>query len=132
MPGMRFRKLRIAWSVTCGIVAVLLISLWARSYPGADVLMRSGIGGQTAFTSSFGGIDYEHVYQSGAGDGSWAFWRIRHDNWNWRFKPRKLTQPCRIESDSKHFTFSVSIWFCVVLAGASSILSCPWRLFRQF
>jgi hypothetical protein len=29
---MRFRKLRIAWSVGCGIVAVLLCLLWVRSY----------------------------------------------------------------------------------------------------
>jgi len=29
---MRFRKLRIAWSVGCGIVAVLMIVLWVRSY----------------------------------------------------------------------------------------------------
>ena len=28
---MRFRKLRIAWSVTCGIACVLLIALWVRS-----------------------------------------------------------------------------------------------------
>src|SRR6478735_2894696 len=31
MGGMRFRKLRIAWSVGCGLVCVLLIVLWARS-----------------------------------------------------------------------------------------------------
>jgi hypothetical protein len=29
---MRFRKLRIAWSVVCGIGCVLLIVLWVRSY----------------------------------------------------------------------------------------------------
>src|SRR5712671_2831573 len=29
---MRFRKLRIAWSVACGIACVLLIVLWVRSY----------------------------------------------------------------------------------------------------
>jgi hypothetical protein len=29
---MRFRKLRIAFSVTCGIACVLLIVLWVRSY----------------------------------------------------------------------------------------------------
>jgi len=29
---MRFRKLRIAWSVGCGLACVLLIALWVRSY----------------------------------------------------------------------------------------------------
>ena len=33
---MRFRKLRIAWSVACGIAAVLLIALWVRSYRQRD------------------------------------------------------------------------------------------------
>jgi hypothetical protein len=34
---MRFRKLRIAFSVTCGIACVLLIALWARSYVARDM-----------------------------------------------------------------------------------------------
>jgi hypothetical protein len=35
---MRYRKLRIAWSVVCGIVAVLLVVLWVRSYSWVDGL----------------------------------------------------------------------------------------------
>jgi hypothetical protein len=34
---MRFRKLRIAWSVGCGIACVLLIVLWVRSIQHDDV-----------------------------------------------------------------------------------------------
>src|SRR6476620_8524232 len=33
---MRFRKLRIAWSVTCAIACVLLCVLWVRSYLWLD------------------------------------------------------------------------------------------------
>jgi hypothetical protein len=33
---MRYHKLRIAWSVGCGIACVLLIVLWARSYSILD------------------------------------------------------------------------------------------------
>ena len=36
MGGMRFRKLRIAWSVVCGVACVLLIVLWVRSYSQTD------------------------------------------------------------------------------------------------
>jgi hypothetical protein len=36
---MRFRKLRIAWSVVWGIIAVLLIALWVRSYSWHDTLI---------------------------------------------------------------------------------------------
>jgi hypothetical protein len=41
---MRFRKLRIAWSVVCGIVCLLLIVLWVRSYwwYDAEVLRLRG------------------------------------------------------------------------------------------
>jgi hypothetical protein len=34
---MRYRKLRIAWSVVCGIAGVLLIVLWVRSYYRWDI-----------------------------------------------------------------------------------------------
>jgi hypothetical protein len=34
---MKYRKLRIAWSVGCGITCVLLIVLWVRSYRVADI-----------------------------------------------------------------------------------------------
>src|SRR5690349_76522 len=33
---MKYRKLRIAWSVVLGLVAVLLIVLWVRSYKSQD------------------------------------------------------------------------------------------------
>jgi hypothetical protein len=33
---MRFRKLRIAWSVVWGVVAVLFVVLWVRSYSNVD------------------------------------------------------------------------------------------------
>jgi hypothetical protein len=38
---MRFRKLRIAWSVGCALACVLLITLWVRSYWRADSLVLS-------------------------------------------------------------------------------------------
>jgi hypothetical protein len=39
---MRFRKLRIAFSATCLIACVLLISLWVRSYWWVDMLFSQG------------------------------------------------------------------------------------------
>src|SRR3954454_7670294 len=35
---MQFRKLRLAWSVACGVACVLLILLWVRSYWWEDTL----------------------------------------------------------------------------------------------
>jgi hypothetical protein len=38
---MKHRKLRSAWSVAWGVVAVLLIALWARSYWRLEILEKS-------------------------------------------------------------------------------------------
>src|SRR4051812_16167470 len=35
---MRYCKLRIAWSLFCGMAAVLLIALWVRSYSRVDAI----------------------------------------------------------------------------------------------
>jgi hypothetical protein len=40
---MRFRKLRIAWTVFCGIACVLLIALWVRSYWRYDFTQSGGV-----------------------------------------------------------------------------------------
>jgi hypothetical protein len=36
---LRLRKLRLAWSIVCTIVCVLLIGLWVRSYSYADTVV---------------------------------------------------------------------------------------------
>jgi hypothetical protein len=41
MAGMKFRKLRIAWSVGWGLVAVLLCALWVRSYTTVDFFLQN-------------------------------------------------------------------------------------------
>jgi hypothetical protein len=51
---MRFRKLRIAWSVAWGLLAVLLIVLWERSYWRLQII-ESRVGSQAAQISSVKG-----------------------------------------------------------------------------
>jgi hypothetical protein len=48
---MRFRKLRIAGSIVCGIACALLIALWVRSYWRCDSLTR--IGSNRIYTQLF-------------------------------------------------------------------------------
>ncbi len=62
---MRFRKLRIAWSVAWGLAAVLLCVLWARSYwwmdnlyvkvpdPQRNLVISSGLGGTIWYTNQY-------------------------------------------------------------------------------
>jgi hypothetical protein len=52
---MRFRKLRIAWSVAWGVVAVLLCVLWVRSYWWFDPIRLSYPKGLSAQITSWDG-----------------------------------------------------------------------------
>jgi hypothetical protein len=52
---MRFRKLRIAWSVVWGLAAVLLIILWVRSYKNYIVTYNG-----PTFGSVILGVDSKH------------------------------------------------------------------------
>src|SRR4051812_9605600 len=84
---MRFHKLRIAWSVGCGIACGLLIVLWVRSYYLGDVVQWSvtrwcGL----QFTSQQGQLTWRRCSLDGAGhDGGLDF-----AEWSWstdRFIP---------------------------------------------
>jgi hypothetical protein len=51
---MRFRKLRIAWSVAWAVVAVLFCVLWVRSYWRCDLVFREKSGWVTTVSSNRG------------------------------------------------------------------------------
>jgi hypothetical protein len=51
---MRYRKLRIAWSVLWGLACVLLIALWARSYWRWDTIGGVGPSSEYSFCSMHG------------------------------------------------------------------------------
>jgi hypothetical protein len=53
---MRYRKLRIVWSVAWGIAAVLLIALWARSYWWCDNFAIAQVG--PVGSSMYGGVQF--------------------------------------------------------------------------
>jgi hypothetical protein len=73
---MRFRNLRIAWAVAWGVLTVLLIALWVRSYTWMDIIPYKRL------TSSRGmvyanqvlncpdGMGDEFIYPSG-------YWKMR-------------------------------------------------------
>jgi hypothetical protein len=55
---MRFRKLRIAWSVACGIACVLLIVLWVRSCFHVDEIRKDSSVGVRIVVSGVGQLAY--------------------------------------------------------------------------
>jgi hypothetical protein len=61
---MRFRKLRIAWSVACGILCVLLIVLWVRSYQACEIVFKLDASNRvTTFGSNSGTIYFVSMDQ---------------------------------------------------------------------
>jgi hypothetical protein len=52
---MRFRELRIAWSLMCGVVAVLLIAMCVRSYWTSDLVKGHAAGAPSLFLISLRG-----------------------------------------------------------------------------
>jgi hypothetical protein len=73
MAGMKYRKLRIAWSVGCGILCLLLIALWVRSLgwrdmvrwqPNGEVILRcASLQGTMQLSAWFGDSASERALQ---------------------------------------------------------------------
>jgi hypothetical protein len=62
---MKFRKLRIAWSVGCGILCLLLVVLWVRSYWWMDVIGLRLVGARAiAAVSQPGTMELSVAYPS--------------------------------------------------------------------
>ena len=73
---MRFRKLRIAWSVTWGLVALLLVVLWVRSRTRLEYFHGPLVGGQFLVGNSVGG-------EMSFGVGTF----VDAGRWNWNSEP---------------------------------------------
>jgi hypothetical protein len=58
---MKYRKLRIIWSVCCSIACILLCVLWVRSYWAMDTLGRVTARGSEGFWSQSGTIAWIHL-----------------------------------------------------------------------
>jgi hypothetical protein len=56
---MNYRKLRIAWSVVCGIGCVLLVALWVRSYWRNSAIGLGRQGNKSYFTLHRGTVELE-------------------------------------------------------------------------
>ena len=68
---MRFRKLRIAWSVFWGLAAVLLIALWVRSYVWRDGCY---IASRIHLSSCYGQITLDAALPPYSFEQDWSYW----------------------------------------------------------
>jgi hypothetical protein len=128
---MKYRKLRIAWSIGCCVMAVLLIVLWVRSYWIRDSVWLPG---------------NEHGVQINSLTGHFAMFVVARHSPTSQFTPAQRGHD-RIagkwkdlfdnnmlgfyfERDGRELRLDVPHWFCmlaVILVGAA-----PWWLSWRF
>jgi hypothetical protein len=133
---MTFRKLRIAWSVVWGVVAVLLVVLWARSYQKWDTIWSPSIITHDAGMSSNEGGAYFFLYSTPPAPPSplWQSRTITADiSLNWRSWQRRMTfAGFGITRLGTMTILLLPHWFCKLLIG--SFATAPWlsRAQRRF
>jgi hypothetical protein len=124
MGGMRFRKLRIAWSTVCGVAFLLVIGLWLRSmwyWDGYNISV-----GNRLFHADlvFGRTQLcmmpVPVYQFNFLDSQAA---KEHNNFSW-VKFRGPLAGFRFEHVGKFWGLIIPNWLFLFLAGIVGIA--PW------
>jgi len=136
---MRFRKLRIAWSVGCGIGCLLLIVLWVRSYFAASYIVNEAdlpqnpFGSQTLTVSSSWGIVCVESYP----DFMWPHihgWHSGTDDVTkssaYKQKGLAITSQFKWQTVRSVFVLQAPYW-CVVLV-IGSIGALPWAFRSRF
>ena len=128
---MKFRKLRIAFSVTCGIVCLLLIALWVRSYSWGDMLSGPISQSRLLRFSSGQGVLLLNLQHDQRASQTVRGWRLQH------LSMRKMEQ-LQAQAKARGAPVSVAVkkwglsdhvlrtphWLPVVLSGALG--AAPW------
>jgi hypothetical protein len=126
---MRYRKLRIAWSVGCGIICLLLIALWVRSYWRIDG--ANGFRGRhfVYFDLHSGRFSLSRVILTGPPPPPWRAFNnllmesdIDADANEAKLSHSALGFRCRIVNNG--WRISVPLWFPAFVA--SGLTVAPW------
>jgi hypothetical protein len=123
---MKYHKLRIAWSVAWGVVAVLLCVLWVRSYSIADVFYHASNSGTSSLRMTTGILSMSHAEA-----------KLPSDTDGWDYISAKPTQFRRSTLFYFHLKWSASrqiievpVWlpalFLFIIAAA------PWLPLNRF
>jgi hypothetical protein len=118
---MRFRKLRIVWSVVCGIACVLLIALWVRSFNTTDsVYGRIPTFADIGSASQRGQLIFGFCHC-----GTWAAWHHFTDPVGGRYDLRNFAPASGfgwVFTDERYFF--VPHWFMAVVFAMFAAI--PW------
>jgi hypothetical protein len=127
---MRFRKLRIAWSAMCGVMCLLLIVLWVRSYWWCDaVYFRPGATSTFLVRSDEGEISYGDITER-------ARTMDYQPPFGWRFKTGRIGVQTEVPDVSAfrkiirwfdwkwQFGYQMPDWF--LLLWMATMAATPW------
>jgi hypothetical protein len=138
---MKRRKLRIAWSVAWGIVAVLLLALWVRSYFTLDNIVCGGSRGSISGISFRGELEITLFETSGIMSPPAMFSRfdswpinktssVEHNDGNGHPLPSylgfKFSGWISTSFPSRFMLCVIPYWFPMILCGIIAAL--PWWL----
>jgi hypothetical protein len=127
--GLRFRKLRIAWSVVWGLGAVLLVVLWVRSYWWIDGIVfyqKCPIGAVCSRCGSIrlGRIDIESVSIAKMG------WDAYTTEIDWDTESEDIPSFLWLV-DGPNRTLAIPDWFlaavCGIFAAIPALFRSRWR-----
>src|SRR5215213_5778840 len=119
---MRFRKLRIAWSVFWSVAAVLLIVLWVRSFWIKEGWMRQSAG--TRFEVISQGGSFRWGNQTGY-DARWDHdWQSVYDRIPYNSPDMGRYMPFRVSTTPTTDYFVVNYWFPPIVAAVLATI--PW------
>jgi len=128
---MRFRKLRIAWSVVWGVIAVLLCMLWVRSYQVADVVQfDSGHGWGLVVNCYRGEVEFATADIPSPTGQHFYYQIVRSSKVKWPGWPTVKFGFGFLNANRGELDFLFPHWFLITLAIAAGVL--PWVLFRRF
>jgi hypothetical protein len=125
---MKYRKLRIAWSVGCAIAGVLLIVLWMRSYWHCDVVYRiTPTTDQTTIGSNCGTVYFSQLNITSQGFGSPAPRR-----WTYQlYQPARPATKRLVFWDNKGGIIQGGVSHWLLITPAAVLAAIPW-IRRQF
>ena len=126
---MKYRKLRIAWSVAWAVVAVLLCVLWVRSYTSGDSIRRAGEENDIALMSVIGTVQLASFHNPlGLRDGSW---RISHTELDPTTGPKNVFQWFDWDNDPSYGLRIITPWW-IHVAIVATLGFLPWFSVRRF
>jgi len=121
---MKYRKLRIAWSAVCGILCLLLIAFWVRSYRWVDIVSLDAPGPIVAQITSIRGLVGASI--DAISPGYWGWVSIRTDSFD---SSRALSHgQFAVLDQNGRWTVIVPHWFLIALSAAFS--SAPWLPYK--